>query len=343
MTEIEDYAYWRAALAGQKPPVEADKPQCGYYELRRGEDRDPVAIYSDGAGGLLADVWSDRVDLTETLWIGVANRPITDDIYWDTRNTRRWADTVGLVEPKPETSNVPGADVEVFTGSNQPADVMVDQRELIDEQIAGATRMLDELLADGIKDRAAADRLANSKDRLKQLWDQAEAERKKEKKPHDDAAKDVQLRWKPTLETAEASRQRAIAAETVWLKAERKRLEAEAAEANRKIEEDRRRQQEEADAAAAAGREAPPAPEPVAPVVAEKPRAGGAISGRRTGLRETRVFAIVEDWKLLIATLNGDDGFVADVRDLAQTYADRAARGGNPLAGTKRGSEETAV
>lgn len=95
-----------------------------------------------------------------------------------------------------------------------------------------------------IENQAQADDVARLLDAARKLKTKSDGERKAEKKPHDDAAKAVDAKWKPILTAADRVAEIAKAAQTVWLvkldrekrereEAARKEAEVKAAEACR--------------------------------------------------------------------------------------------------------------
>lgn len=91
-----------------------------------------------------------------------------------------------------------------------------------------------------VKTQAEADGVSKLLEMLRKAAKQADARRKEEKKPHDDAAKAVQSKWKPVLDRAERAQDVSKQALTAFLRAkdeeqrraaEYARREAEAAEA----------------------------------------------------------------------------------------------------------------
>ncbi len=101
MTE-DLYAYWRAALAGEKPKMYVDQPELGFYRkgvYERGIIRKGVFIPQEGANsrrvgwapvaifmnenvmtGRIGDVDVTGDDLND-LWTWVAGNPITEESY----------------------------------------------------------------------------------------------------------------------------------------------------------------------------------------------------------------------------------------------------------------------
>lgn len=100
----DDYAWWRAALAGQNPPTHEGEPQCGYFKVRdwRGVNSNlaPIkrpwvagAIWRDG-DRLVADFAGSPAD-AEAMWLSFAKHPIAyeDYAYW--HRTERWPEQEG--------------------------------------------------------------------------------------------------------------------------------------------------------------------------------------------------------------------------------------------------------
>lgn len=90
--KAESLAWWRAALAGERPPI-TQEPQPGYYTRRmvKGGPLVPVAIWygappADEDGTALGDapllcaVNGKLTDPLET-WLWVAANPIPEDAY----------------------------------------------------------------------------------------------------------------------------------------------------------------------------------------------------------------------------------------------------------------------
>jgi len=326
MTDINTdprYQWWRDALAGKPQNAILNEPQCGFYSMGKGADREAVVIYAMDDGGLVADAhhFNPRglrqgdEDFVLRLWPSCYSHPITSEVYWDAVEEGRWADTEGMVSPPKGVDAVP-------IGSNAPAEV--NPFEEVTQEAENAIGALDAALPKpgDIPDKALADKLANAKDRLREIWAKAEGYRKAEKKPHDDAAKAVQLKWTPlqaTIADAGARAEKAVAAYLKWAHNEQQRLQR-AAEAKAREEERERL------AKLAAIKEDEPVPEALikpieAPPPPERPRAGGGLSGRRTGLRKTYRAKIVDYQKAL-----GYFGQTDEVKAVVQSLADALAR-----------------
>lgn len=97
------YAHWRAALAGEKPPIFVDDPKCGFFKkgvYARGITRKgvftpqegshakrigwaPVAIFMDVGGVMVGRVGNDEFygDALNDIWNSVAGSPISEETY----------------------------------------------------------------------------------------------------------------------------------------------------------------------------------------------------------------------------------------------------------------------
>lgn len=93
MSDDRDFAWWAAAIAGEKPPTH-ESPECGYFKVRdrRGlnKDKAPIkrpwvacAIWRDEAGAFKAELAGAATDV-ERLWPYCAKYPISyiDYAYW---------------------------------------------------------------------------------------------------------------------------------------------------------------------------------------------------------------------------------------------------------------------
>lgn len=157
--------------------------------------------------------------------------------------------------------------------------------------------------------QADCDRLANHKDRLSKLYKTQEAERKAKKQPHLDAGAAVDAAYKPILSKIEDAGDKLKKAITAFLLKEEQRRRAEAIAEMKRQEEARQ---------AAIKANAPP-PEPALLPEVERPKAGTA--GRAVSLR-TYKSAVITDYAKALQHFAEN----AEVRELIQTLADRAAR-----------------
>lgn len=216
------------------------------------------------------------------------------------------------------------------------------------EQIANyAAQALAWLKKAGIKDTKSKDTAANYRAELIRLSKEADAQRTAEKKPHDDAAKAVQLKWKPLIDTADVAAEELRNGLTAYMSAEKRRLEAEqrakweaeqkaAASARAEIEAKRAQQVADDPIAALTSPEpelpmAPPHPEPV------KVQAGGQ-RGRKTGLREVTRYVVTDHAKALAFFADSED-----VKDIVAKLSERASKAGVAVPGVEKHIEEVAA
>lgn len=310
MTEM-NYDYWYAALAGEKPPIHEGDPQCGYYKKKNKNKADsPVAVFvNDGKiVALVGTAIESELIEADKYWTWFGDKPVSYEDYKAAYEDAAWEKAVEGLTPK-EPAPV---------GHNNPPE---DPFESFKEQIANAATIADKVMAEDIKTKEQADRLANSRERLLQLFKESEEARKAEKKPHDDAATAVQIKWKPIVDQAKSTADKARARIDTYIKAEEQRLAKEALERAKEAEKK--------------GEEIPI--EKTEPV-----RVGGGVSGRRTSAK-TVVTAIIED-RIAFATflLTGDNPN-GDVMDALQRAANKIVQDKGKAPGIKVKSERKAT
>lgn len=304
---MDKYTYWRNALAGNFGPVHDADPQAGFYRARNkkaGKD-DPVAIWFNEAGEPLALRWGVGIS-ADDVWTHACKTPITEEVYRGVIASGHWPDDI---------------DVPRNSGSNNPPPGAEDADEIqsaIDAALAE--------LAKPAETQTDCDRLANHRDRLAKLYKAQEQERKDKKQPHMDAAKAVDEAYKPVLSKIEEAGNKIKKAITAWLLKEEARRRAEALEQMKRDEEARK--------AAAAANQPTPQYTPVHEV--ERPKAG--TTGRATALR-TYKSAVITDYSAVLNYF----GQTAEVKELIQSLANRAARAGIPVPGCEVKEERSAA
>lgn len=263
------YDYWKAALAGKKPPMYVDDPMCGFYRKAvyardaNGNNRRvrwvPVAVFmvpgADMSGVMTARVGERDVsgDALNELWSYIAGNAISEETY------RAVAERD---EPWPrEMPAVPAANREVTAADNAPPEVLTDKDHgaAIDTAISAAlkavTNETEAAQALGSKNRIAELRLAADK-AGKALYDPPFREYKR-----------LHGLWAPMVaraDTAEKALQKSI---LTFREKERQRIASEQAAAEAKQRELGEANERAAQRAIAAG-----IPEDV-PEVAEQPAA----------------------------------------------------------------------
>ena len=112
--------------------------------------------------------------------------------------------------------------------ANAPAEPAILFAECVDDLLLEARNHLD---GDPIANDAQAEAVSSLLNRLRRVSKDADAARSTEKKPHDDAGKAVQARWKPILDKCELAARTAKDALAPWLRQIEDRQRAEAAAA----------------------------------------------------------------------------------------------------------------
>jgi hypothetical protein len=288
----DPYAWHAAALRGEAWDLEPGEVPCGWFRhQRRDGSFELLAIWQDDTGTTWAqrgerapECLEDREEeFCERVIAYCWRSPISEDLYWAVREGAPW----------PDLPPVQAADY-----ANMPADPFEALRIEIEAERDEVERWL---RGDPVTDQTACDRAANWASRLADLEKKAGSLRVEEKRPHDEAAKAVQARWKPLEDMAAALKRR--------LK-----------DAQLPFQQEQRRREAEARAAAAQAGEA------VRPVRTS----GAGTVGRRSSLR-TSYRAEIHDFDAALAALKDNP----ELRQLVQRLADKVARTGAALPGTR--------
>ena len=318
------WKFWRDALSGADVIIEEGAPQCGFYKMRKGKDGPwlPVMIRMDG-DEMRCRVGSDSGVHPSDVWLWCAKHPISKE------DAKHAFDTGAFPGDAPAIGDNSGA------------------MSLADQIKDYAQQALDWLRKSGVKDDRTKDMAANFRAELIRLSKEADTQREAEKRPHDDAAKAIQAKWKPLIDTSKNAADESRDALTAFMTAEKRRLEAEqrakyeaeqkaAAAARAEIEAQHAKQMRDDPIAALTSPEpelpmAPPPPEPI------KVQAGGQ-RGRKTGLREVTRY-VVTDHKAALAFFADSE----DVRELVAKLAERASKAGVAVPGVEKRIEEVAA
>ncbi len=316
----DQWRYWSAALQGDfiEELIAKGQPQSGFY---RDRSKRAVAIWRDESGALQCLVTSGyqprHDDEIDEIFGWVCRQPITRELFVTIQQGGAWPEDVAL----PERG----------VGDNSAA---LDPHEAIKADInnlVDSARAWLEEIGGKVSTPEQADKIANYAEAFTKLEKQADAARIAEKKPHDEAAKEIQAKWKPVVELADEKKRWCKKAFEVYaLEEKRRREEAarkaaaeEAAriEAQRRAAEEMRAQAEKQ--AAETGVpvdftppkiDEPPEPDPVKNVVAGT-RARVAL--------KTRTDYVITDLPALLAYLATLDPPPRDLIDVAQKLANR--------------------
>src|SRR5215475_685116 len=293
-----EYQYWQDKLAGKPVQMNEGNPQAGFYRMPTKEFYGarktfrPVAYWwapnEVGQPELHCRIGDDDVppEKGQDIWERVGAHPVTEEAY------RKVAQESG---PWPDEHEL------VRMGDNLPPedDSFEGLRDAIEPLAKEALKRIE---GPEIKDQDEANRIANLADRLAELHKKADEARAQERRPHDEACKEIQRRWSPLLVAAESYRNLKYKLLTPWLN----QLKA--------------KQEKEAKAAAAAGQ--PPT------VESRRPRAG--TRGRAMSLKTLKRAEIISYEECLKFFAGG-----SEVRATVQDLANRAVRSGVTVPGTR--------
>lgn len=312
----DDYAFWRAGLAGITMAVQDGHPQPGFYRTRRskGSQWQPVAIWRH-EGALYALCGEASVEPTE-IWIGCARHPVTEADYRHAATTGTWPGAIVEAEPaaaKPVAVTLYG--IEEIVGpappdhnkapADEPGAALMAE---IDETVSRAKSWL---VGRTIVSQADADACEAWIASLSKTGKAAEQQHKVEKAPHLEAGRAVDARWKPVLMSCEGAVRMLKAALTPFLR-------------QREVE-----KREQASKAIAAGAQ---------PVRSDVRATTSGTHGRKVSMR-TRRRAEIKDYPAALA-------FFADhpeVKALVQTLAQKVASVGGTVPGVEVITEQEAA
>jgi hypothetical protein len=277
----DPYAYWNAALAGEKPEIHADHPQAGIYKTRRSKNGPlfPVIIWLNKDNVLNAMFGKELVDPLK-VWTYCADKPVSREDYAHFKEHGRFPGEIASIGDN--------------SGDLSLAAEIADKVDRAGEWLAS--------LPKGITSQVEADTTANMRTQLLELKKKAEDEKEEKYRPHKKAADAVVAEYNPLIDTAEGTQLTLRRALTAWGNLEAARLKAEQ-EAKHKAE------------AASRTAEMPP----LAPPPPPKIQMGGQV-GRKTGMRTVVRFEI-DDYDVLCAEFCQHESVRAEVLRLATQRA----------------------
>jgi hypothetical protein len=160
----DEFQFWRDALAGKSPPMDANTPQPGYYRKRAHKSGPwiPVAIWRKN-GDLVARV-GDKWDSASEIWTWVAGNPVS-------KNDAKYAFENGNIWPT-DTESI----------ANYPPGNMDSKTELLAIIDQARTWAKDPPEPDAIT-KDVADLAANFDDRVVSVEKAAKVQRDEEFKP----------------------------------------------------------------------------------------------------------------------------------------------------------------
>lgn len=212
------YAYWQNALAGVFAAVHDGHPQPGFYKLRRHKEApwEPVAIWhdADAATGIAVAVGAayEARDPGQT-WLSCAKYPVTEEAYRHACEHGSWPG-----DPTPEEPR--------GIGDNQPPDT-------VSGRVAAAAEKAEAWLkrVAKIETEADANEAGNMKAELIALAKEADGERDKEKRPHLEAGRSIDEKWRLIIAKPQSLAKRLLDLLTPWMNQQSEIKKAAAAEA----------------------------------------------------------------------------------------------------------------
>ena len=325
----DEYAYWRAALAGEKQPIHEDVPHVGFWAKRQKDGpRQPVAIWRGEHGVLVALVGFDgssKVADAGALWTWIVRDPVSEEDYRAAFSAGAWPSDPPSVPAAPTSDGMARPNADPAT----PA-------EALQIELAGETELAAEFLAKPITTDNDADRAAIWAKRLGDLSKRADQIRETEKAPHLEAGRAVDATYKPIVDGAKDLSTKLKRHVEPFL-IEKKRAEDErrrqAEEAARKLREEAERAAREAAEAgnAEARRQAEEAAQRASEAQREAVTPKGTNAGKtgaRVALRTERRARIVDYAAAHLALADHPE-----MKSLVEQLANRAVRAGVPLAG----------
>ena len=199
MTSPADpYDHWRRSLAGEKPPIHANEPQCGYYRrtLTKGERPVAAAIWKNG-DGLVCRVGQEMRDPAKE-WTWLAKTPCTevDAQHWF--KTGYWP-----AEDAPtETAEAPS-----LIGDNAPPEPTDPYQKLvasIEDELQKARDWLKKIGKE-IKTEIDANVAGNKVGEIRKLTASLKALKEGECDPLHKAWKDALEKYQPKLKQLDAA------------------------------------------------------------------------------------------------------------------------------------------
>lgn len=320
--------HYQQNLAGASVALHADHPESGFYKMRLGKggpwvpvaiwekDGEMVAVRGDGKGG------RTRVDPND-IWTYVAGNPVKQADAKYAFEHGKWegdAPTIGDNSRHYE---------DTFEGISAEHE---DYKELVLAFLADVEK------AGGIKDKVKADQASNMADAIGSvkggIAKRADEMREALVRPHLEAQRDINGKFKPIIEEAKALDSQLRRAAGAWAKAEQDRLQKIADEkariAREAAEKAAREALEKERAWAAADPNAddgivPKIEAPAIPVVVPE-KVVVHVGGQRAAKRslKTKLVAQIKDYEAALQHFKNSD----DVRDAVASLAQRAVKAG---------------
>jgi hypothetical protein len=215
----DDYGYYYAALDHQEgepwPDFDKARPPNGFYRHRS----HAIAIWRKDGTCFAKETWFDdgklvtrmhdrEAEIGEGLFSYCAQRPITHEAYSAFLHEGRWPEEV---EPS-ALSNLPA----------DPAEALPLQ---LDDLIERANAYIRDIKQ--VTSQEQADKISNFGVLIADIEKRAETQRQEEKRPHLEAERQVDAKWRPLIDRAGMVKRNLKALLTSFLTAKRRRAEEE--------------------------------------------------------------------------------------------------------------------
>lgn len=323
VAEVNPWAWWQNALAGNIGPMHEGLPEQGFYRTRfKGGQWEPVAIWFDD-GQWWAKRGERMVDADEA-WNFCRTHPVSHEAYQKAIEGSGWDDE----PPAPAI------------GHNLPSDPF----EALELEFQAEAEQANEFMKVPVKTQDQADKAAIWAKRLTAIKNKATDLHKVEKQPHLDAGRNVDNKWRALKEDPDTLAKKLKAHVTPFLQ-EQQRLEYERQQRERDEAERKRREAEalaaQADVSDTAAQaeaerlqqEAARQEQAAQPKNAKAGRTGASVSLR------TFVSARITDYDKALKAL----GNHPEMKALVETLANRAVRAGHEIDGVERVEEQRAA
>ncbi len=213
MDDIDrSFDWYHAALRGERGPIEADHPKSGFYRAKsRDGTMSAVAIWYDSFTGELR-YQNNGVDVDDMKarerWPYCSKNPISEDIFWQFRDTGSWGDIDGTAQLLQADKGGNGALPEV-----QIADKIARAKEGVQQYLK-------------IESDTDASRAQSLRSTLTSLKGEAKKQYDALNRPLLDEQKRIRALWNPIMDDAESASSQLRSVLEDWELSKRKAAQA---------------------------------------------------------------------------------------------------------------------
>lgn len=188
-TSPNEYAQWRARLAGEMPPVDPRIPEPGCWRLRTAKGWLPVHIWSSidqDTGEIVTHASLDGKRVPPAhVWPACSANPVTSIAYQHFMTHRKWACDI---EPASITAN----NVMPAPGSITEAIEALQSQAIAWFESCGSS----------IKTKEQCDIAANYREEFNKLYLRSDEAMQEASQPHKKALAEINRQWKPVIAAA---------------------------------------------------------------------------------------------------------------------------------------------